>query len=144
MHRQGKLSSMLAPDYCFLSSGIYVTHTLPSFSIFESNIPSMAVFADPTSVRRSLAAVFCWASGRANGDSRTGSMGSIGVIRCNNTHNLGSSTSRTLRKLGPLSVKGNCKEKKQNSFELSSMSQNSVKNGKMLSFRTVCFLRVLG
>lgn len=93
----------------------------------------MAVFADPTSVRRSLAAVFCWASGWAKGDSRTGSMGSIGVIRCNNTHNFGSSTSRTLRKLGPLSVKGNCKEKKQNVFEPSRMSQNSVKKGKMLS-----------
>jgi hypothetical protein len=40
-------------------------------------------------------------------------MGSIGVIRCNSTHNLGSSTSRTFKKLGPFSAKGNCKEKKE-------------------------------
>jgi hypothetical protein len=116
-------------------------HSLPFFSIFESNIPSMAVFADPTSVRRSLAAVFCWASGQVKGDSRTGSIGSIGVIRCNNTHNLGSSTSKTLRKLGPLSVKGNCKGKKRNAYEPSSKSQKSVKEGKMLSSEFYAFGR---
>ncbi|CAB0004597.1 unnamed protein product, partial [Nesidiocoris tenuis] len=67
----------------------------PFFSKFDSSMPSIAILDAPTSNRRSQAADFCLTKGSVRGDSRTGSIGSICVIKWMRTQSLGSSTSTT-------------------------------------------------
>lgn len=79
---------------------VQYVYNSPLLSRLDRSMPSMAVLADPTSVKRSQTAVFCLSRGTTRGDSRMGSMGSMAVIRWIRTHSLGSSTSRTLNWLG--------------------------------------------
>lgn len=77
---------------------------LPFFSILANNIPPIAVLACCTSFNSSAATALCFSRELANGDSKMGSIGSKGLIRCTSTHNFGSDTSRTLNGLCGLDV----------------------------------------
>lgn len=58
-----------------------------------------------TSVNNSEAAVLCLKSGWARGDSKRGSIGSKGLIKCASTQSLGSATSSTLNGPGEVAVR---------------------------------------
>ncbi|KNC28890.1 hypothetical protein FF38_07370 [Lucilia cuprina] len=69
------------------------------FSMFANNMPPTAVLACCTSCKSSEATARCLSKGCAKGDSKTGSMGSRGLIKCTKMHILGSETSKTLKGL---------------------------------------------
>uniref|UniRef100_A0A1A9UWA0 Uncharacterized protein n=1 Tax=Glossina austeni TaxID=7395 RepID=A0A1A9UWA0_GLOAU len=70
--------------------------------MLANSIPPIAVLACCTSDTSSEATLRCLSKGWAKGDSKTGSIGSKGLIKCTKMHIFGSDTSKTLKGLDAL------------------------------------------